>query len=575
MAAIDDDRGAYDKERYLDVMFDPLVFGPAGANELELIAVRGEELCLYRTRTTTPDGDAHERIVIAEVHDGRCVRMEFFPQDRFSVAQIALDRRWLTLLGFADDHPWRAVFGLVLRERRRRDRQRAPRPLPLRRPSAADLPRRRSLPADHQPEHTARRVSRPRRPPLAPHHRADLAHRTLRAAGRGWERPGGLMLSRLGPDGRVEHMELFDFDDEPAAVAAFDRLLVEQGASATGLGPLTNSAWEVVRTERSLDGATGQHELVAVRSDRFCLTRFTGTDLDEQATELLVVSEVVDGRVERSTSFEADDLAAALTELDAWYCAEIDEPEIHDWMIRMAAAFGHGNFEDFRSLVTDDFESVDERRLGLGRRTADQWAASYVPLVGLQHPVVVRVVRHDGPIWLSEYWARFGGDGSEWHSLVLIERDGHRIRRQHEFDLEQAELAVARYEELTSAPRPPLIPALTNRAWEITSAFNDAYVAGDREATDRLVDPDGQVEYRLRLSVAETSTARSFLDFVLASHAEASDNRQQLDLVAVRGEHLAWYWSTAGTTMPTCAPAWSSRPTSNASPTWPGSTTTS
>jgi len=78
-------------------------------------------------------------------------------------------------------------------------------------------------------------------------------------------------------------------------------------------------------------------------------------------------------------------------------------------------------------------------------------------------------------------------------------------------------------------------------------AFNDAYVNGDRTAIDRLVDPDGPVEYRLRLSVVESGTADSFLDLVLASHAEANNNRQHLELIAVRDEHFClaqvdgWY----------------------------------
>ena len=387
MAAIDDDRGAYDKELYLEVMFDPLVFGPAGANELELVAVRGEELCLYRTRTTTPDGDVHERVVIAEVHDGRCVGMEFFPHDRFSVAQIALDRRWLTLLGFADDHPWHAVLDWFYENDAAR--------------IASELP-------DHYRFVDHRRLTYPDgdRSQLIANLNTQLAGQLTSSSPAGSaspigsrsssttsSRPGdgsdpvGSCSAGSGPTAGSSTWSSSTSTTSPQQWRPSTGFSPRRVRSATGLGPLTNAAWEVVRTERSLDSATGQHELVAVRSDRFCLTRFTGTDLDGQATELLVVSEVVDGRVERSTSFEADDLAAALTELDAWYCAEIDEPEIHDWMIRMAAAFGHGNFEDFRSLVTDDFESVDERRLGLGRRTADQWAASYVSLVGLQHPV--------------------------------------------------------------------------------------------------------------------------------------------------------------------------------------------
>ena len=101
MAAIDNDRGAYDKERYLDALFDPSL--PPSATDLDLIAVRGDELSLVRTRTTTPEGDVHERLLVVEVHDGLCVRIDVFAHDQLLSAQIALDRRWFETLGLAED----------------------------------------------------------------------------------------------------------------------------------------------------------------------------------------------------------------------------------------------------------------------------------------------------------------------------------------------------------------------------------------------------------------------------------------------------------------------------------------
>lgn len=534
MASVDG--GVVGKSVFVHTAFDAPLWGPSSRTEHELIAVRGDDLCLYRLRTTTNDDDLYERIILMKVRGGLAVRSDSYEYDQLAQAQIELDRRSLASVGFAEDHPWYAVIEWFY----------DPDPTVV----ARELPdnfryvdhRQLAFPDGDVAQMVTNIGTRLGVVTVVPRYLRITDRMTLfeyieRTVDGAAQTPG-LMVSRLGPDGRPAHLEIFEVDDEPSAIACFERLLSEDDENVTGLGPLTNAAWETVRTERSLDDPTGQHELIAVRSDRFCLARFTGTGPDGQTVERLVVSEVVDGQVERSTSFEADDLAAALTELDAWYCAEIDEPEIYDWMIRMTAAFGHGTYEDFRSLVTDDFESVDERRLGLGRRTADQWAASYVPLVGLQHPVVARVVKHDGPIWLSEYWAHFGGDGSEWHSLLLLERDGHRLRRQHEFDLEQAELAFARYEELVAARAPgPPIPGLTNRAWEIAAAFAVAYAVGDRDVLDRLVDPDGEVESRGQLSAFGTVSGRAFLDFRLAVRPGSDEGRRRLEIVAVRGEH--------------------------------------
>jgi hypothetical protein len=205
-------------------------------------------------------------------------------------------------------------------------------------------------------------------------------------------------------------------------------------------------------------------------------------------------------------------------------------------MRRMADAFDHGSFEDLRALVTDDFESIDHRSLGLGPRTADEWADSIVPLVGHHRPVTTRIVRHDGPLWLSEVRPQFLLDGSEWHMLVLVERDGHRISQWNVFDPDQLGQAHARFDELASAPRPS--PALTNRASELALAFSAAYVAGDGDALHRLVDPDSDVEFRQHLNVVSSAAQRGFIEFMLASHAAAGEIRNRLEIVAVRDEHL-------------------------------------
>ncbi|HSM67498.1 MAG TPA: hypothetical protein VK860_14420 [Ilumatobacteraceae bacterium] len=537
------DGGVFDKARYMEATFDP-VFGPDSIQHIQLIAVRGDDRCLFRSRVTTPDGDLHERLNVLEVRDGLAVRIDVFRHDQLGKAQTTLDRRWLTSLDFADDHPWLAVLDWFYES----DPTGMARELP---DDFRSVDHRRLTYPDGDRSQIVTNLSTrlgavevvvPR------YHR--VTDRTaffehIEQTVGGDEQSPSLMVSQLGPDGRVVHLEIFEVDDEDGAIACFDRLLADGSSEVRGLGPLTNAAWDVVGATPALDGATGHHELIAVRADRFCLTQFTGTDPKGRAVDRLVVSDVVHGRVERSTTFEPDDLVAALRELDDEYAADMDEPEFMNWTRRMADAFDHGSFEDLRALVTDDFQSTDHRSLGLGPRTADEWATSIVPLVGHHRPVTTRIVRHDGALWLSEARPQFLLDGSEWHMMVLIRRVGHRIDCWDVFDPEQLGQALARFDELANGTRSS--PALTNRAAEITSAFNAAYVAGDRVAIDRLVDLDGPVEYRQRFSVIESDTARSFVEFVLASHAEAAANRQRVEIVAVRGEHLClvlvdgWY----------------------------------
>jgi ketosteroid isomerase-like protein len=104
------DGGDVGKAVFVDTAFDPPLWGPSSTTEHELIAVRGDDLCLYRLRTTTNDGDLYERIILMEVKDGLVVRSDSYEHDQLAKAQIALDRRLLASLGFAEDHPWYAVI---------------------------------------------------------------------------------------------------------------------------------------------------------------------------------------------------------------------------------------------------------------------------------------------------------------------------------------------------------------------------------------------------------------------------------------------------------------------------------
>lgn len=103
------DGGVFDRDTYLAGAFDPLAFGRDSVYEIEMIAVRGDDLCLFRVRMTTVDGDAYERLYLVEVRDGLAVRNEVFPHDRLAEAQIALDDRWLDALGYPDDHFLRRI----------------------------------------------------------------------------------------------------------------------------------------------------------------------------------------------------------------------------------------------------------------------------------------------------------------------------------------------------------------------------------------------------------------------------------------------------------------------------------
>ncbi|MGE5211170.1 MAG: hypothetical protein ACM3MM_07875 [Acidobacteriota bacterium] len=109
MAAMHDG-GVFTASQYLDAAFDPVLVASTSSIAFDLVAVRGDDLCLFRARAVTEAADVDERLNLPEVCDGLAVRLDIFPRDQLSQALTTLDRRWLASLGFADDHPWFAVL---------------------------------------------------------------------------------------------------------------------------------------------------------------------------------------------------------------------------------------------------------------------------------------------------------------------------------------------------------------------------------------------------------------------------------------------------------------------------------
>jgi hypothetical protein len=492
MAAINA-RGTYDKERYLDAIFDPLVFGPASINEAELIAVRGDEFCAYRARTTTPEGDVHERIITAEVRDGCCVRLDRFPHDRLDDAQIALDRMWLTSLGFAEDHPWFELVGpyyatdsSVIAPALADDFQY----LDHRKLSFPDGDRSQII-VNLETEFEAMAVVIPRYLRMSDRHA--LGER-LEQAISGAGQTGGLYVSALGGDGRLAYMEIFDVEDEAAAVACYDRLLADDFASAPAPVPeLTNRAWQLALAfatayatgdRNALDGlldldgevesrgplnafgtlsgrdfldfrlavrpdaGEGRRdlELVAVRGDHHCLVlvdRWLHGDL----MRLPIVVEADDERITHMVWYDEDQLIDAQLELDRRWFESIGYAD-HWWEpIRLIMYDPHPDamFE----YLAPDFEYIDHRPLMFPSGDAELLRAN---IDSLQHDVVFTIPRIHRVSDTGSVIERLETGVSELgqtHVVFVGHFVNEKVRRMEAFDITQLDQALARYDELT------------------------------------------------------------------------------------------------------------------------------
>lgn len=183
--------------------------------------------------------------LVLETDDERVTTMVWFDDDRLAEAQIALDRRWVTSLGFSDGHPWFAVLDWfydsdptqvaqeLLDDFRSIDHRRLTYPDGDSSQMIANMNTRLAAIEMVVPRYL--RVT----------DRMALFELLEQTVG-GSEQSPSLIVSRLGPDGRVAHLEIFEVDDEAAAIDCFDRLAADaESVAAPAPPPLTNRAWEI------------------------------------------------------------------------------------------------------------------------------------------------------------------------------------------------------------------------------------------------------------------------------------------------------------------------------------------
>ncbi|MGE3590423.1 MAG: adenylate/guanylate cyclase domain-containing protein [Ilumatobacteraceae bacterium] len=574
--------GAYDRALWLEAAFDPLVFGPTSSQDLELIAVRGDDHCLFRSLASTRSGDLHERLNVLEVRNGLAVDMEVFAHHQLREAQMELDRRYRRARGFGDVR-WMAEEGSAALY-------------------ATDFADIEPLlhPVFEYVEH---------RPLSFPDGDAVDVQRAFEALPVEWEvivpvvhrlSEHGMVCVRLDryhdgstseqvhvshfEDGRLRRLLVYELDDLGRALAEFDTFVARREAGER----LTNAAWELAQNairahrvgdrdrfascltddftgtahdpimasvdadgtifdrtlfvEASFDpllygpGSTGDVELIAVRGDESCLFRIRTTSTEGDVNERIHGLEVREGLGVRWDSYGGDQLRQAQIELDRCWLASLGFDE-GDWVVQHWDLVYGITFDEFEDILHDDFEFVDHRPLHFPSGGADALSTTMRSLSHDVEVLVLQVHRISPSGGVFERIERAVGDVlGEEHMIVVSHITNGTLRRLESYTVDDLASALARYDELTATAHPQ-VPPLTNRAWKIAEAFNAAYVAGDRDAIDRLVDSDGPVEHRVRLSVVETGTVRDFVDHVLSSHAEATEKRQQLELVAVRGEH--------------------------------------
>ena len=91
----------YTRDVWIDRLQEYHRIGSRVSDRPELIAVRDDDLCVFRS-VTTVDDDEIPYLGIAETADGRLIRFTSYDPDQFEQAFSDLDARWIELSGPAE-----------------------------------------------------------------------------------------------------------------------------------------------------------------------------------------------------------------------------------------------------------------------------------------------------------------------------------------------------------------------------------------------------------------------------------------------------------------------------------------
>jgi len=225
---------------------------------------------------------------------------------------------------------------------------------------------------------------------------------------------------------------------------------------------------------------------IAVRGESLALVRldYLGRRDDGFRSTLLSVVEVDDADNLRTIeTFDEADLPAACTALEERAVA-VFPPEVRSSLrvgISQVDAMHSRDGAALRAVLSEDFESVDHRALGMGVRKREEWIASTLEATVLATNTfdLVEWVHAEphGIVHLDHVTGLVGGGDVEIRcASLMVVRDG-RVARMESFAEDDLDLALARLEEL----RPSL---LENRAVWCRRRMAAAVEAQD---VDRLV----------------------------------------------------------------------------------------
>ncbi|KEF96636.1 MULTISPECIES: BTAD domain-containing putative transcriptional regulator [Mycobacterium] len=279
---------------------------------------------------------------------------------------------------------------------------------------------------------------------------------------------------------------------------------------------------------------------VAIRGERLALFRNAFTNHDKASTAYsaaaFAVVEINDNnRVAGYVVFEADELDAAIAELDARYLAGEASTHSHTWTV-VTKAFVALNQRKIPA-TTSDWVNIDHRRLvpvGTGDLAAYLSVAWELSPQSYLYVAAVHRLSNLGAVitHVAAGTSREGFD-AEWQVIDVMTFEGDRINRCELFDESDLDAALARFDELHGQTR-----RLENAASRAEHRLFDRSSTHDWAAIAEILAPDSFVDDRRRVVNVGFWDGR---DAVMANMRALAEGLAQVSLtvIATRGKRLS------------------------------------
>nr|WP_123025282.1 BTAD domain-containing putative transcriptional regulator [Mycolicibacterium stellerae] len=287
-------------------------------------------------------------------------------------------------------------------------------------------------------------------------------------------------------------------------------------------------------------GAAISTNVIATRGDRLILTRFRSTNSDlrigEFDSEMLTIIETdVDNRITAGALFEPDDLEAAFAELDERYLAGEAAPHANLWSVIIGTYTGMTRGE--LPTTTPNLVNIDHRHVT--RMEPDDgiayFRASWDLAKGFKLYIeAVHRLNDLGAVFTRTAAATSdAGFEAEWRAIDLVLVDGGLINRGENFDEDDLDAALARFEEL----HPP-VHTLENVATRVHDCYQEHFNSREWDALIQLLAEDHHSDDRRPVANEGIRHGRE---------AELSNLKTMADLgvrttsvhLATRGDRLA------------------------------------